>query len=190
MSSILTETINEIHDDSFLGKFGIEQNSMNEIEMISEIGSSMLFLKNNYRECIDIFGAKVTSDLLEEANIEYRNMTESFSSGLTKQKPIVDFKAIWETIKEHGGTIGATALAALVITASYKIYKNYYSKSAKACKGKTGAEKEACMNNYQTNAYKMQKASLKKSMSMANKTDNPQTFRKKIENQINKLKSK
>jgi len=192
MSSILLETINELNDDSFLGQFGIDRKELNEIEMLSEIGSTMLFVQNNYRDCVNIFGAKVTGELIEDINKEYKNIiTEGImSNGVEKPKPMVDFKSIWDTIKNHGGVIGATALAALVITASYKIYKNYFSKAAKACKGKTASEKEACMNNYRANAYKMQQNALKKSLSMADKTSDPKSFKKKIEIRLQKLKSK
>jgi len=190
--SLLLETINEINDNSFLGQYGIDQKELNEIEMISEIGSSMLFIKNNYREFIEIFGAKITSELIEDINTDYQTiLSESIlSDGKHDPKPIVDFKSIWDTIKEHGGVIGASALAALVITASYKIYKNYFSKAAKACSDKTGNEKEACMTNYRADAYKMQQASLKKSLSMADKSSDPKSFRKKIEIRLQKLKSK
>jgi len=190
--ALLLETIVELNDDSFLGQFGIDQKELSEIEKISEVGSTMLFIKNNYRECVDIFGAKITGDLVKDINEEYQSiLSESvISDGAEKPKPVIDFKSIWETIKEHGGAIGATALAALVITASYKVYKNYFSKAAKACKGKSASEKEACMNNYRADAYKMQQASLKKSLSMANKTSDPSSFKKKIEIRIQKLSSK
>ena len=191
--SLLLETISELYDDSFLGQLGIDRKELSEIEKISEVGSTMLFVKNNYRECVDIFGAKITGELIEDINKEYQNiLSEGALIGETvpHPKPAIDFKSIWDTIKSHGGVIGATALAALVITASYKIYKNYFSKAAKACKGKTASEKEACMNNYRADAYKMQQNSLKKSLAMANKTNDPSSFKKKIEIRIQKLKSK
>jgi len=190
--ALLLETINELSDDSFLGQYGIDRKELNELEKISEVGSTMLFIKNNYRECVDIFGAKITGELVEDINEEYQSILSEniMSSHAENPKPVIDFKSIWDTIKEHGGIIGASALAALVITASYKVYKNYFSKAAKACKGKTASEKEACMNNYRADAYKMQQASLKKSLSMASKTNNPNSFKKKIEIRIQKLTSK
>jgi len=200
--SILMEAINEINEETY-------QEPLNEIEILSEVGSMLLFIKNNYRDCIDIYGAKATSDILEEANIEYKNLLESMSDGISSsgskqnttsnsqlsnnipdKKTLFDFNKIWETIEAKAGIIGGVALATLAIAASYKIYKNYFSKAAKSCKGRTGSEKEACMTNYKTQAYKMQKMALDKSLSLADKTDSPKKFKQKIQIQINKISKK
>jgi len=178
--SILIETIQDLNED---------QNQLSEIVLISEIGSSLIFLKSNQRDCIDLFGAKVTSELIEESVLDYKEiMQEGFSSNAPEKSPPIDFKAIWETIKDKGDVIGGAALAALVIAGSYKIYKNYFSKAAKSCKGKSGEEKTACMTNYRENAYKLQQDVLKKSLDMSNKSKDPSVFKKKIEIQIRKLK--
>jgi len=72
--ALLLETISELNDDSFLGQFGIDRKELSEIEKISEVGSTMLFIKNNYRECVDIFGAKITGELVEDINELLQNI--------------------------------------------------------------------------------------------------------------------
>jgi hypothetical protein len=187
--SILLETLYETKEKSFEEKIGIEE-SFDEYDELSAIGTSLLFLKENYRDCINLFGAKVTSELLEEANTTYKNIiTESIlSNNAPAPAPAIDFKAIWDTIKDNGTAIAAGTLAAIVIAGAYKAYRNYFSKAAKACKGKKGEEKEACMVNYKENAYRLQQQVLKKSLSLANKSEKPSEFKKKIEIYMQKIK--
>jgi len=54
------------------------------------------------------------------------------------------------TRKIAQGVVGGAAGVGIVglITAAYYIWKRFFSSAARACKGKSGAEKTACMKNY------------------------------------------
>jgi len=174
---LILENIKEYTDDNY--------------ESLSYIGSSLLFMKNNFNECLNTFGAKVLSELIEDSNIEYKNLLdESVSELIPDKKPFIDVNAIWEVIKNQRENITYAALAALVITASIKIYKNYFSKAAKACAGKSGDEKTACMTNYQKNSIQKQIAVLKKSLSFSDKCSNPKKYEMKINKKIKELNKK
>lgn len=108
-------------------------------------------------------------------------------------------KANVERGYEHGHMLGretgmiqgfaAAALAALIVTVSYKFYKRFLSKSARACKGKSGIEKTSCMKRYQIEARKGQIAQLQKGMKICSKSKNPTKCRLKIDGKIRKLKT-
>jgi len=98
--------------------------------------------------------------------------------------------SILDVIKDHSTEIGWTVLAAIAIAGAYKIYKNYFSKAAQYCKGKTGDEKQACITNYQNKAYQMKIKTLKKSLDLSNKTKNPSKYREKIQSEIKKIQKK
>jgi hypothetical protein len=229
MNNLLHE-IHEIHfGDSDVFSVNPELENLSLHEQIAEIGQAAVFLKNNLYECIDLFGVKITSELIEDSQNGFNSliqMTESFNSvpssakyqpaakstpntshnfntpptkPATPKNPPNDFNSppqsthtsdIWETIKGHSKEIGWTVLAAIALTAGYKIYKNYFSKAARACKGKTGTEKDACMINYQIQAYKLKKQALQKSLSMANRTKDSIKFKNKINSEIKKIDKK
>jgi len=212
----LLENVNLLHsNDIFSCNPDLEKITI--YEQIAEIGQSAVFLKNNIFECIDIFGVSVTSDLIEESQIIFKSLIESVSSehiiegsitplvnfggsqrhspsdqpnNITKLPKISQPTSIWDTISKHSKEIGWTVLAAIALAGAYKIYKNYFSKAAQACKGKSGNEKDACMSNYQVQAYKLKQQALKKSLSLANKTKDSSKFKNKINSEINKINSK
>jgi hypothetical protein len=84
--------------------------------------------------------------------------------------------------------IGVVIAAALY--ASYKIYKNYLSKAARSCKGKSGLDKQNCMAKFKSGAAKAQISQLKTSTNLCNKSNNPQLCREKILAKIKKLEGK
>jgi len=88
-----------------------------------------------------------------------------------------------------GQAIGAAAVAAVLIYGSYKLYKNFLSKSARACAG-AGAGKAACMAQQKVKAFKMQIADLKMGSKACAKASNPQKCQAAIANKISKLQAK
>ena len=86
--------------------------------------------------------------------------------------------------------IGITALVAASAFIAYKTYKNYFSKAAKACAGKSGAEKAACMAKAKQGAVKSQIAAYKKSMSACKSTNNVAACKKKYQSKISSLQAK
>jgi len=86
---------------------------------------------------------------------------------------------------EKGIAVGVVVAAALY--AAYRIYKNYFSKAAKACKGKTGIEREKCLKQFKINAAKLQITQLKSHYNDCNKTNNPVSCKEKIRKRILKL---
>lgn len=91
--------------------------------------------------------------------------------------------------KELASTPGAKYAAAGVIAAaaalaSYKVYKRFFSQAAKACSGKSGSEKTACMNTYKVKGLNAAKTALRSSMGKCAKTKNPDQCKASIQKKI------
>jgi len=81
-------------------------------------------------------------------------------------------------------------LAIFLIASAYKIYQNYFSKAAQACKGKSGSEKDKCMKDFRNKAVVKQIQFLESGKSKCNKSNDPNGCRKKVQEKITKLKFK
>ena len=84
----------------------------------------------------------------------------------------------------------AGAVAAAAVVAAYKIYKRFFSKAAKACKGKSGGEKTACMKKYKIDGLKAAKAEIMKSMSKCAKSKNPEKCKVEVKKKALKFDAK
>ena len=84
-------------------------------------------------------------------------------------------------------TIGAAAILAAASTAAFLIYKRYLGKGAKACAGKTGHERDACIRAYKKQAINARIQYLNRSVSKCNQTKDPQQCREKIKSKISSL---
>jgi hypothetical protein len=82
------------------------------------------------------------------------------------------------------------AAAAAIIIISYKIYKHYMTKAAKACKGHKGEDKKVCMDKYKKDALKKRLNALMKGYAKCPKSKNPITCKSKIEKEIKKIKDR
>ena len=125
-----------------------------------------------------------------------KDIYKSASTGLTDllKKAGDNVSSAWTKVSDYvsahqkeGKAIGAAALIAAAGFISYKVYQNYYSKAAKACAGKKGAEKTACMTKAKAQASKARIASLRKGNSLANKSSNPVKVRASLNDKIKKL---
>jgi len=88
------------------------------------------------------------------------------------------------------GVIGYAALAALILTAGYYVYKNYLSKAARACKGKKGPEKKSCMVKFKRDGIRARIALLDRTKVKCKVTSNPELCVGKINKKVIKLKAK
>mgnify|MGYP001431390638 CR=1 FL=1 len=79
------------------------------------------------------------------------------------------------------------ALVAVVLIASYKIYKMYLSKAARSCSNFKGNEKQICMLSYQIKAHQKEITVLEQSLSKADTTNDPEKFRNVISQRIQKI---
>jgi len=93
-------------------------------------------------------------------------------------------------LKGKGGKYAAGAAGAAVVGyGGAKLYKNYLSKAARACAGKTGEEKAKCMAKFRTEAAKVRLEYLKSSLDKCKGTGDPDLCKKMIKEQIDlKLK--
>ncbi len=97
------------------------------------------------------------------------------------------------TAGQQTGTLkglAAAALAAAAIAASAKIYKRFFSQSAKACAGKSGADKTNCMNQFKAKAQQAKVKALSQSIAHCSKTKNPTKCKNKIETKLKAEKAK
>jgi hypothetical protein len=101
------------------------------------------------------------------------------------------YKAAQDFAGPHAGTaLAATALAGVAAYGATKIYKRFFSQAAKACAGKSGAQKTACMQQYKVKASQAKVQSLMRSKATCKKAKNPQKCMAAIDAEIQKAKSK
>ena len=86
--------------------------------------------------------------------------------------------------------VAVAALIALVLAASYKVYRDYLSKAAKACKGKQGADKRNCMSEFKKKARKAKVMAMQKNISKCSRTKNPSECKRKLQAKIAMEKAK
>ena len=91
-------------------------------------------------------------------------------------------------LSSHQVSISAVALAALLATASYKIYKNYLSASSKSCSKFSGESKKQCMKEFDKRARQVQINTLQKSLKACKSTKNPGKCSQKVTQKIYSLK--
>ena len=86
--------------------------------------------------------------------------------------------------------VGATAGAAasIIVFAAAKLYQNYLSKAAKACKGRP--DKVDCMKQYKDKALNMRIEKLRSGISVCNKAKNPDACKQSLQKRIAKLQTK
>lgn len=94
------------------------------------------------------------------------------------------------TVGKHWKPLGAAAALAAASGASYQAYKRYFSAAAKACAGKSGAEKDACMDMARKKAVQARIAALKASIAQCSKSSNPEGCKSAIMGKIQSLQAK
>ncbi|MGD2071934.1 MAG: hypothetical protein PVG65_00385 [Candidatus Thorarchaeota archaeon] len=86
--------------------------------------------------------------------------------------------------------LGAAVLVSLAIFGSYKVYKRFFSKAAKACRGLSGKDKSACMKKHKRDARMNQIKDLKASASFCSKSKDPAKCKAGISKKVAKLQKK
>lgn len=89
-----------------------------------------------------------------------------------------------------GAIIGGLLGAALLTYGAYKTYQRFFSKAAKACRGKNFKEKTACLKSFRLQALEKQLTDLRTSASACMKTKDPRKCSVIIAKKIKKLESK
>jgi hypothetical protein len=116
-------------------------------------------------------------------------------AGETIAKGVEKAHQAYEKGKEYAGTTGgaalaATALAGMAAYGASKIYKRFFSQAARACSGKSGAQKTACMQQFKVKAAQAKVQSLVRSKATCKKAKNPQKCMAAIDAEIQKAKAK
>lgn len=92
-----------------------------------------------------------------------------------------------ELAKAHPG-LAAAAAAAAVAAAGFLVYKRFFSKAAKACKG--SPDRKACIQDFKQKARNAQAAALRSKMSICAKSKDPAGCKSKVQAKIAKLTGK
>ena len=119
----------------------------------------------------DILGASgKRAEQLGQWRVSYKQATDALNKGIP---------------------IAATVVATLVILVSYKLYKTYLSKAAKACKGQATSElKKICLKKYKIEALKSQIKELTTGKSACKETKNPAKCAAKVDSKIHSIQVK
>jgi len=88
------------------------------------------------------------------------------------------------------GAGGYAALAATATAAGYGAYKKFFSAASKACAGKSGSERSACVGRFRKQAKMAQVKELQKGMGGCGSSGDPAKCREKFAGKIAKAKSK
>lgn len=86
--------------------------------------------------------------------------------------------------------IRGVAILAAILSMAYKVYKEYYSKAAKACEGKKGLEKQECMRNYKIEAINKRIDVLRNNRDKCYSSYDPEICAKSLDHKIEKLREK
>lgn len=95
-------------------------------------------------------------------------------------------RAIGSTIRAARGVGGYAVILATATAAGYGAYKRYFSAASKACAGKSGADRSACVDRFKKQAKMAQVKELQKGMA---KCGNNPGCRSKLQGKISKAKS-
>jgi len=93
-------------------------------------------------------------------------------------------------LPELNKPLAAVALAALVLTAGYAVYRKYFSRVSQACNHKTGSEKDACIKKFKKDAIEAQITTLTKGRVSCKKSKNPGKCVEEINKKIKTLHAK
>jgi len=134
---------------------------------------------------------------IKNQNEIIKNTTDKIKSLEYKKN---DLKSLIDQAKNNPGLlgnipilytiIGATAIVAAVAYASYKLYKRFMSKAAKACQDKKGKVKTICMNQYQLKGLEASKKPFLQGMKNCSKAKEVQSCKAKFNKKINAIDKK
>jgi hypothetical protein len=127
-------------------------------------------------------GKEALSGLMGQIKAKYPDAASAASAAVKKAQ---EFSKTGQ-----GKALGAAALLALISYGAYKLYKNRLSAAAKACAGKKGSEKAACMNQVRKAALQAQIANMKRAEAACSKTSNPAKCKAGVNAKIAKLQKK
>ncbi len=91
--------------------------------------------------------------------------------------------------KDLASTPGAQYAAAGAV-AAYKAYQRFFSQAARACKGKSGAEKTGCMKQFKVKGLQASKTVMAASVSKCAKTKDPAKCKLKIQSKMQGIDAK
>ena len=176
-------------DKNYLGSF-IDMASESEIENLLATGEAILSEAGDggfMAGSLDIGGERVGGI------IDLQHLQRVIDNAIKKKG-----STSWEsgygaghgTGIEKGavGGLAAATVAALIITVSYRIYKRFLSKAARACKNLGGEAKTSCMNKYKMQSKRTHIAQLQKGRSICSKSKKPGKCTASIDKKIRKLK--
>jgi len=89
-----------------------------------------------------------------------------------------------------GAGLAAGVVAAAIIVGSYKIYKDYLSKAARACSKHKGLKKKECIATYKKGATQKRIGYLTSRGIKCGKSKNPDKCKAKVHKELAKLKKK
>jgi hypothetical protein len=86
--------------------------------------------------------------------------------------------------------LGTIAVVSIIAYGSYKLYKRFMSKAAKACQDKKGKVKTICMNQYQIKGLEASKKPLADGVRSCSKAKDVQSCKVKFNKKINTIDKK
>lgn len=134
-------------------------------------------------------GKQKASDAAFDARVKARGLKKRISAKATSMKNLgtQDVKTAMGT---KTGKAGAIALAAAAIYGGVKAYQRFFSQAARACGGKSGGEKTACMQKAKANAVRGQISATQRGVSTCGQAKDPAKCKASIQARVQKLQGK
>jgi len=162
---LVTKSISEAEAKNILRM--IKEQEVKEVGKIKATYNKMVNnIKSQYAKMKE--KAKGSTEKLKKVAAWLKTKMEAAAAWLktkllaAKEKAVAAKNATYGKLGKKGKIGVAAAGAGLATFAAAKIYKNYMSKAARACAGKTGADKQACIQKYKEAAAKAKAKALKK----------------------------
>lgn len=186
----LVESLDFIHE-SFVTKFIAEVNSLYPAYSTAKpiLEFQLMAEQDPTSGRFGGGGPEAGKGVLQGIGRRISTMISNFKMKYPDAKSMAQAFSKWAT-GPTGKAVGGAALAALLIYGGTKIYKRFLSQAARACKGKSGAEKSACMAKAKADALKKQIADIQSGSAVCAKSKNPEACRAGVNKKIEKLKAK
>jgi len=150
--------------------------------------------KKNVKKIKDTVGYDTAKKNVKKIKNVFTGSKESTGSIVNTLKGIADrfggTKVGKMLSSKPGVIIGGTVIASLLAYGAVKTYKRFFGKASKACSGKSGTEKTACINAYRVKALQAEISDLKGGLSGCAKSKDPGKCKAIITKRIQKTQAK
>jgi hypothetical protein len=134
-------------------------------------------------------------EALEEYKIAERQAVHRVAAQEAKEIITTAYRFNLDDIVEKGielyyKTMKKITLITAIIIVSNKLYRDYFSISGRACKGRFGLDREKCIKDFKRKALQERKRYIQSKMQECQKSENPEECISRLNKEINSINAK